>query len=547
MRKNTGSELFLFTTYSCTFSSAEFLSMRLISLVVSHFVLSCLSLQVFAQKPDYLADSLFVVSGKEYIQSKKDFSANVKIFCDGEYISLTAVIRDDVIENKPDNKETDHIEIRFALPQSAYPADFEYNLHPQYLYNPAAPDAKGKMQAPRFFSVYSEYASSVDATAFSKDYDYPSATEIQNKKLRVPTAQNLKVARLDYGIVHFGLFPDQRKVVHYNKANYRLLEDAWGFKLGNFAEGVKYAVDKIEGGYIISAQFSAQALGFVAMPKMEDLRFLIEVYDKDAQGKKATSILSSANSKENKTLRNFKNLHFRRPLRTNISDIPDGVFMKLDFHPIYAYTDSAWVATSVETDMIAYKNEQLSKSLIEIKFMSLPLKYAAYEAGGTNSVKRLSIDKEFVNTKPKKLEYYIINNQIFESEVVKSKQRKETLKNQTFVFPDGTAGLISKIRTPVNDYGWGSCANCVEEVISIIRVTKTDNKTILGIYQGNSGGEYCNIGELGFKGFYVSHLDWIQEGKILQLRLNSWRGTEKKRVRVSWKDDGSKVAVKEVL
>ena len=76
--------------------------MRLISLMISHFVLSALSLQLFAQKPDYLADSIFVVSGKEYIQSKKDFSANVKIFCDGEYISLIIVVKDDVIENKPD-------------------------------------------------------------------------------------------------------------------------------------------------------------------------------------------------------------------------------------------------------------------------------------------------------------------------------------------------------------------------------------------------------------------------------------------------------------
>jgi hypothetical protein len=126
------------------------------------------------------------------------------------------------------------------------------------------------------------------------------------------------------------------------------------------------------------------------------------------------------------------------------------------------------------------------------------------------------------------------------------RQKRESLNNHTFAFPDGTAGLILKNRTPQNAYGWGACKDCYEEVISFMRIKGSTSQTIFVVYQGNSGNSYCQIGGTNYKGYYVYGLDWLREGKIAVLRLSSWDNALKKRVKVSWNDDGSKIAMQEL-
>lgn len=508
----------------------------------------CVSIPFYAQKPDFYADSLFVVSGKENIKQKGDIKANAKIYCDGEYISLTINVKDDFVESKAGANDLDHVEIWFALPTSAYPRDFEYNFHPKYIYAQAQTDPYEKPIPPRFFSAYSEYASSLGLSSFSKTFDYPSTKEVKEKHHSIPLAENLRECRIDYGMTQFAVFPDQRAAIHLNKQNYQILEGLWNQPLGNFLEGVQYVVDRTETGYVINAQFTPQALGFVALPKMEEVRCMIDVIDTDGKGKGTTTLSTSQFHQKNAPV-TFNTIHFKRPLRTNPTQIPDAVFTKLDFHPVYTYTaDNQWISTSVETDMIAYSPEKLSKSLLEIKFLKQPLRYTAYEDVSHNSIKKLSVEKGAVNTKAKTLEYYLINGVVFESEVVKiPKEKKEALHSHTFAFPDGAAGLILKNRTPQNAYGWGACKDCYEEIISVMRVKGSETQTILGIYQGNSGNTYCQIGDKNYKGYYVYGLDWLREGKILVLRLSTWDNSIKKRVKVSWNDDGSKIAMTEIL
>ncbi|MBX7241456.1 MAG: hypothetical protein K1X92_06880 [Bacteroidia bacterium] len=514
--------------------------MRLVIFIYSAYLL--LPFHLYAQKPDFYEDSLFVVSGKENLRNKWDAHASVKLFSDGDYLTLTVDVKDDIIENKPDNLETDHIEVWFALPSSAFPRDFEYNFHPKYIYSATPSNPYEKTQKPRFFSVYSEYASSLGLQSFLSRYDYPSAKDVKGKSMGVPYPENLKECRLDYGIVQFGLYPDKRNPVQLNKDNYRILESMWGNRVGDFTEGVKYVVDKTQYGYIISAQFSVKALGFVQLPKMEELRVMVDIIDKDGQGK-ASTILSTSQYRAKGSPVTFNTVRLKRPLRTNSTEVPDAVYNKLDFHPVYTYLDSGWLSTSVETDMVEYGEQNLSKSLLEIKFSKQPIRYTAYEDVSKNNIKKLSVDSDGVNTNAKTTEYYIINGQVFESEVSKiGKSRREALYNHTFSFPDGSAGLILKNKTAQNPYGWGNCKNCYEEVISIIRLQKGSAKTILAIYQGNTGNPYCQIGDKNYKGFYVYSLDWLREGKMLVFRLSSWDNTEKKRVKITWEDDGSKIA-----
>lgn len=497
---------------------------------------------LLAQKPDFLADTMAIVSGKEYAKSRKDIRAMSKIYCDGEAITVIIEVKDDIIENKTDNFETDHVEIWLALSSSAYPSNFEYNFHPKYIYG-----STGTNQKPRFFSVYSEYANGVGLNSFLKNFDYPDTKKVTEQNLNVPKPEYLRECRMDFGMVHYGFYPDQRKVVHYNKGNYKMLEQVLEVKLGDFTKGVRYVSDKTETGYKITVEFTPQALGFVQLPKLEELRFMIDVVDKDGQGKKATTVLSTSTTHQKANPATFNMVRFKKPLKTNTSQIPDAVFNKLDFHPIYTLTDTAWVSTSVETDMAVLGKENLSKSITEIKFSVQPVKYVAYEDMAKNTVKRLIVEKDGVNSRPITTEYYIVNGQVFESELVKmGKNRKESVNNYTFSFPDGSAGLILKQRTALNPYGWGKCGNCYEEVISLMRIKGTDAKTLFAIYQGNSGEKYCQIGEQNFRGYYVANVEWMREGKTLLLRLSSWDNTSRKRVRVSWNDDGSKIAMKEL-
>lgn len=509
---------------------------------------ACICLSLWSQKPDFYADSLFVVSGKEFIKQKGDIKGTVKIYCDGEYISVIVNVKDDVMDCQATNTSCDHVEIWFALPSTAYPRDFEYNFHPKYIYALPQDNPYEKPLPPRFFSAYSEYSSSLALNSFTKTFDYPSSKDVKAKNLTIPAPETLKEGRIDYGLVHFAFFPDQRAPTQLNKQHYQLLEGMWKQTLGNFVEGVQYVVDKTETGYVITAQFTPQALGFVQLPKMEEVRCMVDVIDTDGKGKGA-SVLSSSQFHQKDLPISFNTIRFKRPLRTNSTQIPDAVFTKLDFHPVYTYTaDNQWVSTSIETDMIAYEPQKLSKTLLEIKFLLQPIRYSAFEDAAHNSIKKLSVEKGAVNTKSKTTEYYLINGQVFESEVVKiPKEKREALHSHTFAFPDGAPGIILKNRTPQNAYGWGNCKDCYEEIISVMRIKGSDTKTILGISQGNTSTPYCQIGDKNFKGFYVYGMDWLREGKIMVLRLSTWDNLTKKRVKISWNDDGSKVTMSEIL
>lgn len=508
-------------------------------------LLSFLPFTATAQKPDFLADTLYVVGGKEQIQNKQDIKASLKVFCDGEYISMIINVKDDQMTTNASDIENDHIEVWMALPFSAFPSNFEYNFHPRYVYSPAENNPYEKSAKNRFFSVYSEYASSLTLNGFVKEYDYPTSAEIAAQKLNVPKRETLKECRIDYGMVHYGFYPDGRTPTHLNKNNYALLEKALGVKMGNFMDGVKYVAEKYAGGYTLTLQFSPQALGFVQLPVLSEMRFMVDVFDKD--GGSAATILSSSQFRKKDNPMTFNTVRFKRPLHTNSTNIPDAVFSKLDFNPVYTYTDSTWVGTSVETDLAAYGKDNLSKSVIEVKFMKQPIKYAGYEDLSHNNIKHLTVDKGAVNTRNMKMEYFIINGQVFESEVAKvGKKGREEVLNQTFVFPDGSAGLVLKTKTAVNAYGWGNCPNCYEEIVSFIRVKGSESKTVLAIYQGNSGEPYCQIGDKNYKGFFVTELDWLREGKVMIFRLSNHDGSIRKRVKVSWDNDGSRIAMNEL-
>lgn len=501
--------------------------------------------QTYAQKPDFIADSLFVVSGKP--KSKLDAQASVKLYCDGEYVSVIVHVKDDFVEYKSGRNDLDHVEIWFALPNSAYSKDFEYNFHPRYLYAQPPQDPYQKPQPIRFFSAYSEYTPQLGIQSFTKTFDYPSGKDISSRKLPIPKPENLRESRIDYGIVQYAFYPDERPVLHLNKTHYSLLEQNWQQKVGSFAEGVQYSVDKTEKGYTIHAQFSAAGLGFVQLPKMEEIRCMVDVIDTE-KGEVPT-VLSTSQYHDKLTAISFNNVRFKRPLRTNNTQIPDAIFTKLDFKPVYTLMEGGqWVSTDAQTDLIAYEPEKLSKALVEIKFVKQPIRYSAYTDNANNNIKKLSVDKTSVNTRPVTTEYYLINGKVFESEVVRMpKDRRENLLSHTFSFPDGAAGIILKNRTAQNAYGWGKCKDCFEEIISIMRISGNQSKTIFGIYQGNTGNTYCQIGEQRFDGYYVYGMDWLREGKIMVLRLSNWENTVKKRVKVTWRDDGTKVLVKEIV
>jgi len=501
---------------------------------------------MYGQKPDFAQDNLYVVSGSRFISNENDISASTKVFCTGKYISIVIEVKDDVVKNMSDSYFTDHVELWFALPRSAYAGNFEYAMHPNYVYYQEG--GNGRMWnegTPRFFSVYSEYSSEVNLRDFVRGYDYPKLANFRttNSKLKVPRPEKLRKGRAYYGIVHYGLYPDQRSPVLYDKNNYKLVESAVNHKMGNIAGGLKYVAERTDEGYIINARISTRALGFVTFPKMEQIRLMVDVVDTDYGGRRDTTLLSTSSERVKGVPATFNRVEFQRPLRTNYSDVPDITFNKIGVQPVYMYTRSDWQPTYVDTDALVYGYESVSDSLIEVKFSPLPMEYKTNRSGGFPS-EVLALNYEYVNTIRNQLEYILVNGFVFKSEQVKeSLGGEDTVRNSVFRFPDGVPGVILKDNLTVNPFGWGECGKCVEEIISIHRVASEGPREILSIFQGDGPNPYCQVQDLSFDDYYVAQLDWIDKGRLLVLNLRSWKSRARKRIKVTWDGDGTDVRV----
>lgn len=501
-----------------------------------------------AQDPDFALDRLYEIPSFRHrgpvSEAGSEVSAGVRFYCDGAYLLLYIHVRDENIYSESRPMYSDHVELSLALPDNAYPADFEYTLHPRYVQS----RSEDGTIAPRFFSLYGEYASRLELGDFLDSYDYP-----RQSPAMVPASEDLHIGDADFGVMKVALFPDGRDAIQLNQLELEPVENALSASLTESVGHITYEVSRQDpNGYELHVRISPEALGFVTLPELGQVRFLLQVFDAPSPEQKAEPILSTTATSQDAppsyrpVPATFTQVHLQRPLYTNFTIIPDYIFNLTDYHPVCVYGDSSWTSIGIDVDALVYDEQHVSQSLTEVALLAQPFTYS-FDPGENAPVEILRIDHNYINKLPTQLIYILIEDQLLKTERVRSLSPEPSqVSNEFFRFPDGATGAILRSNTSVDPYGWGACGTCIEESFQIWRVTKQDKQVLVDIQQGDGPNAYCQIQNLVFPNFYLLETSWIRPGEVLVLRLNHRYRTDKKRVKVSWQPDGSGVVVEEV-
>ena len=490
-------------------------------------VLGILPVWLQGQQPDFAMDQLYTLSTGRSFSSEPKIAASSQVYCDGEYIHVVVEVRDRYVVNHPESQFADHVELWLALPPEAYPVGFEYDFHPMYVASSTEP-------SPRFFSVYSEYTPRVDRVNFLQKSDYPTAAHIQEDSLWVPPPEMLRTEPIHFGVVKYGLFPDNRAPVLLNRQQNALWEKASGIQLGNIEQGIQYTARRLIDRYIIHARISPMALGYVRLPQMNSIRIMVDVVDTGPHRGQAYPRLTTSPRRQEGMPASFNHVLFHRALRTNFTTIPDALLKAADIHPLLLFSRNNWISTAIATDALIFREQQVSQKLMEVKFLPRPIRHQVLEAKGIRADK-LIIDNYYVNARPVRTEYLLVEGRLFKTDQTLAPSGPLLgAENHIFAFPDGSTGVVLSERNALEPQGWSSGGYYTDESVSIYQLTSNDRKELLRFYQHNGPGAYCQIGEMKYDDFFVTGMDWIRPGRVLVLRLAHRMANDRKRIKVTW-------------
>ncbi|MEM7367950.1 MAG: hypothetical protein AAF587_05075 [Bacteroidota bacterium] len=513
--------------------------------IVQICLFGCLYLPTMAQ--DFTLEHLALLPHYRTELETPPPDARINLYCDGNNLTLVAEVIDDNIYISESSEATDHIEIWFALPRSAYPDDFEYRKHPDYIYAPGMPSRGDWEPEGRLFSIYGEYTDWLDVDSFQLNYDYPDEVSVLEDSLLVPVPQILSQTQLPFGVIGFALYPDQRPAEILFPEAYQQLEDVLGFRLGDWTKGVTYTaeIDENGPGYQINAEISPLSLGFLPLPDLRETGFLVEIADHHPRSGIASVVRSSAPEREIARPSSFNQVYLSTPLYTNYSGISDAFFYEEDWDGMMVLAEDNWEFVSVEADALVYQPEESSQSLMEVSFHRLFLNQR-FQYPYELQMEVLEFQKDYINAQSQLEHQFLIDHQFFRTRHIPTVPYP--FVDSMFVFPDGSPGLILHGHTPLSPYGWGDCGDCVEESYRIFRIVAGGSFELLRIEQSSAAPYFCEIGEEhSYANYAVESFDWIYPGEILVFRLSHrTEPKDKKRVKVSWEADGSGVLVEEL-
>jgi len=491
----------------------------------------------WAQQSDFALDQFY--TSPLQTNSSQKIAANCLLHCDGENIALYVKVEDPNIQIQSSDKLTDHVRIWFALPQKAFPENFDYDLHPDYISTSAT---TALQSPPRFFSVYGEYTDEVSLQTFKDDFDYPNNHHRRADSLFVPPTAELRELEFHYGIVGYDLYPDERPASLVNRNQLGQVGQAIQAPLGPVEDGLRYKAEFTEthDGYIINAQFSPQALGFVQVPFMQELRLLIEICSAPQAGQEAEIVLSSSPRQDLHRPKSFSRIFFMNPLQTDVTEIPSYIFDKIDVRPIYIFGENGWIATGVDVDGLVLGPQYTSQQLTEILFYQQDISFSQ-NAFENIPVETLRMDLQFVNQWNREREYTFIMDQTLELErYAAPEDEKKLIQVEYFRFPDGGLGKISQFTSPLVPFAvWDSCPACQVETYSVQRISSDAIADVLTLKQVKGPSSSIQVGSWVFEDFFLENIEWVQKGRILLLGRGHPRQKTKKRIKVTWGDDGS--------
>lgn len=504
------------------------------------FLLVCCALNssAFAQKSDFQLDSLYTIEGERMLTGPRDLKASTMLYCDGSAISIQVEVKDDIIDL--DRAEKDHLELWIALPPSSYPANFPYQTHPSYVQTPRV----NGQTPPRYFSPRNpDFSGQVRTEYLANACDYPTSAAIVSQKMGLPPLNELKSATMPFGIVCFALDLDKNQATQLGREWYKGLQTQCGLRQGELAQGIKYAVEYSEDGYVVNIQVQPRAMGFLQLPMMAEIRFAVDVIDVDYPSPRKT-VVSTAPNRQAWFPATFTAVKFNKPLQTNVLDIPTVFLEKTGIRPLAAMTDSGWVVTYVGAEMLMFRPERFSQSLVETAFRKVRHTFIKYEDPALKiNAQLLLLDRAPVYTAIGQDQYFLIEGQVLRTELAKP-ERPESfgLGNRFFRYADGKVGFIAEETRQINPYGWGNCGTCLERSLSIWRFVEGKKWKIVTITQGeNPGNAHCEINREPFPDFRMSRWDWVAKGSVIVFLLDSRTTKVRKRLKVSWDTYGNNV------
>lgn len=473
--------------------------------------------------------------------------AKLEVFSYSNHISVVIQVSDPFIKTVRDRRYSDQVHLWLALPPSAYPPDFEYSLHPNYLVEER--DRRNLRRAApqkRYFSSYAEEREAVDLKSFRELYQDSLVRATPPDSLYTPSYSKLRSQGIHFGLVQLALFPDNRPVEILNTDGLQAAEDACQLRLGDLRQGISYWADSLEGGgYQITAEIRPEALGFVQMPYQDRIRLLAEVWDARPGFGKAKPILSNSALGEPGLPATFPEIFLTQSLYTNITDIPDPLLEDADFFPIFVNEQTDWVPVQIDIDGLKIKSLHLSNSLTELRFARQALQYETQELPPYD-IETLKIGQAYVNQVAQQRDIIRVNDQWLETSLLQADSLPLTRQHEWFLFPDGALGLIVKGESARQPYGWGDCATCAEELLNIYRVEHNRIDHLLRIRQSHGQETFLQVKDLLYEDYFVRQYDWVSSGNIFVLRLESLEGVQDKRIKVAWQADSRSFAVVEV-
>ncbi|WNJ20135.1 hypothetical protein [Pontibacter sp. G13] len=499
----------------------------------------CLLSQASGQTPDYRLDSFFpTFTTRSSTPSHRGVEANMMCFSDSSFIHLVIeVIDPDALSDTTWHPEN-HLEVWMGLDDNAYPNDFEYRLHPDFVSPIPSPNAPM-----RLFSIHGTRVTSLRRSDIIRATDYPSDEAILGDSLNVPLAPELRVMPFPIGLVGFGLYPDNRPARLLNYSDMRRVQQVLGKSFGPLEKRIAYYSEWTDRGYIINMQIPPEALGIAPLPTLSSIRVAVDVHKFNEPESASYPILTSSPQRIAQRPASFTRIDLGAPISTNFTPIPDEWISAHPLAPLGIYTSKGWEMIHLDVDALVYGPSNSSAKLVETGIFPIKSEWKQSIVSGV-PVRQWTISSDYVNELAREFLWAEIDDQL-----IKTSRARDIISEpirpslELFFFPDGTPGALVMGNSSLDPYGWGSCGTCLAEQISIYRLEGGQKRLLLNIEQGNGPNAYCMVGKYRYADKAVSQMDWIRPGKLMVLRLKHRYREEIHRIKLSWEDDGSDVKI----
>lgn len=464
---------------------------------------------LYAQKADFATDSLYLSSGEAYHHGKQDLNGKVKLNSAGDKVVIEIEVADDKTVVKDDPLHTDHVEIWYALPQRKEEKQRipeALNQPPLYYYTYDTTDKDNKHY--RFFSI--------------------------SDKVSYPYEKDQK-ARVYFGEVHYGIYPDNRKAVMFGKENYTLLENVLGEKVGHIHQGVQYKTETTKTGMKYTVTITPLGLGFVRVPEMTEALFRIDLVDADGEGE---TVLSTAPGTGDSPS-DFNEVSFSRALKTYVTTVPRFVYDTLQFSPAVMFTEKGyWSGVTRDTRCVQRSNDC---DIMETVFIRTPFGYKKWFLGKQEVLRftsnLASLDSASGRIDKVTEDIYFIDKRNYRSRRGGGQTWEFRNLSKEFMFPDKCIGLVL-VNVGEPDVKGASLRN--------MEVVKIQGKEVRPLFLMNEdpGQDVLRIQDRELKSVTVTDARWLKEGETMQVVCEQKEDHAVRRFRVVFSKSG-KVTVTE--